>query len=449
MIRNHPIRVFIVEDDPVYQRLVKYVVEMDTDYEAHVFSTGKACLENLDLNPDIISLDYGLPDMTGNEVLQKIHAFNPQIGIIILSGQEDIRTAVQLLRSGVFDYILKDTETKERLRTALTNLKNQIELRREVASLKAELVEKYDFSKQLIGQSAAMLAVYPLIEKAIKSNINVSIQGESGTGKEIVAKSIHHHSSRRNGPFVAINMSAIPKELLESELFGHEKGAFTGAIALKKGQFELSNKGTLFLDEIAELDKSMQAKLLRALQEKEFFRVGGEKSVTFDARIIVATHKNLAEEVNIGHFREDLYYRLLGLNIILPPLRARGNDILVLAKHFLSVFAQQQRLPVLELSPSAKNKLLAYTYPGNVRELMSVIELASVLADGPRVEAENIQFSNFAKTDAFFEPNLTMEDYKMKIIAHYLKQYNDNIKQVADELNIGKSTIYRLLKPPQ
>ena len=449
MTQNHPMRVFIVEDDPVYQRLVKYVVEMDADYETYVFSSGKECLENLDLKPDIISLDYGLPDMTGEEVLQKIHAFDPEIGIIILSGQENIRTAIQLLRSGVFDYILKDTETKERLRNALANLKNQIELRREVASLKAELVGKYDFSKQLIGQSAAMLAVYPLIEKAIKSNINVSIQGESGTGKEIVAKSIHHHSSRRNGPFVAINMSAIPRELLESELFGHEKGAFTGAIALKKGQFELSNKGTLFLDEIADLDKSIQSKLLRALQEKEFFRVGGEKAVIYDARIIVATHKNLAEEVKSGHFREDLYYRLLGLNIILPPLRVRGNDILVLAKHFLTFFAQQQGVPKLDLAPGAKNKLLTYTYPGNVRELMSVIELASVLADGPRVEADNIQFSSLAKSDDFFEPDLTLEDYKMKIIAHYLKLYHDNITLVAQQLNIGKSTIYRLLKPTQ
>jgi two-component system, NtrC family, response regulator AtoC len=446
MAKNQTIRVFIVEDDPVYQRLVKYIVELDSDHEVHIFSSGKECLASLTLNPDIVSLDYSLPDISGETVLQQIRAYNPDIGVIILSGQKDLATAVKLLKAGAFDYIMKDEETKDRLMNAVSHLKEKIGLQREVATLKAELVEKYDFSKQLIGQSDGMLKVGHLIEKAVNSNINISIQGESGTGKEVVAKLIHHKSSRQSGPFVALNMSAIPKELLESELFGHEKGAFTGALSRKKGQFELSHGGTLFLDEIAELDLSLQSKLLRALQEREFIRVGGEKNIPFDARLIVATHKNLIDEVQQGKFREDLYYRLLGLNIKLPPLRERGNDILLLAQRFLTDFGKQQGKKSLELSKAAKNKLLGHRYPGNVRELMAVVELACVLSSGKSIEEEDIQFSSMAKEQGFYDQDMTLEDYKDKIISYYLHQYNDNVPEVANKLNIGKSTIYRLLQ---
>lgn len=446
MARDDSFRIFVVEDDPVYQRFVTYMVEMDAGHEVHVFATGEDCLSNLSLKPDIVSLDYSLPDMTGEAVLQKIKSFNPEISVIILSGQQDIGTAVKLLREGAFDYIIKDAETKERFQNVLVNIKKQIRLKREVDTLKAELVEKYDFSKHLIGQSQPMLHIHQLIEKAAKSNIIVSIQGESGTGKEVVAKRIHHYSPRQKGPFIALNMSAIPRELLESELFGHEKGAFTGALARKKGQFELSNGGTLFLDEIADLDISMQAKLLRALQEREFIRVGGENPIPFDARLIVATHKNLAEEVQKGHFREDLYYRLLGLSIKLPPLRERGNDILLFAKIFLSNFAKQHGTPPLELSKEAKNKLLAYPFPGNVRELMAVIELASVMAECNVITAEDIQFNSIPKAVEFLHQECTLEEYKDQIIRFYLQKYDDNIQLVSEKLNIGKSTIYRLLQ---
>lgn len=446
MTKDQSIRVFIVEDDPVYQRLVKYVVEMDSDLEVYVFSTGRECLENLGVKPDIVSLDYSLPDMNGEEVLRQIKAFDQDIAVVILSGQKDISTAVKLLRSGAFDYIIKDEETKERLHNALSHIKKEIRLKREVDTLKAELTEKYDFSKHLIGQSQSMVQVHSLVEKAVKSNINVSIQGESGTGKEVVAKIIHHNSSRRKGLFVALNMSAIPKELVESELFGYEKGAFTGALARKKGQFELSNGGTLFLDEIADIHISTQAKLLRALQEREFIRVGGESPIPFDARLIVATHKNLAEEVRNGTFREDLYYRLLGLSIKLPALRERGNDILLLAKHFLANYAKQTGTAPLELSKDAKNKLLSYHFPGNVRELMAMMELASVMSESRYIEADDIQFNNFSKDPEFFHQEMTMDAYKEQIIQYYLSKHGDNVQLVADKLNIGKSTIYRFLQ---
>ncbi|MBL7827951.1 MAG: sigma-54-dependent Fis family transcriptional regulator [Saprospiraceae bacterium] len=446
MSKDQWIRIFVVEDDPVYQRVVKYLMERDPEHEVHVFSSGQACLDQLSLRPHIISLDYTLPDMTGEEVLSRIKSFDADIGVVILSGQQDIGTAVQLLRKGAFDYITKDKETQDRLQNTIHHLKKQISLEREVRNLKAELVEKYDFGKFLIGQSKPMLEVFRLISKAVRSEITVSIQGESGTGKEVVAKSIHHNSSRQKGPFVALNMSAIPKDLIESELFGFEKGAFTGALARKKGQFELSDGGTLFLDEIAEIDVSLQAKLLRAIQERQFLRIGSESPVSFDARLIVATHKNLAEEVRAGRFREDLYYRLLGLSIKLPPLCERGNDILLLANHFLRQSPQAKGVPVRELSKEAKNKLLSYHYPGNVRELMATIELASVMAEGKFIEPDDITFSNLISAHEFLNDEMTMEAYKNNIIRYYLKKYEGNVQAVAQHLDIGKSTVYRFLQ---
>jgi len=391
-------RIFVVEDDPMYQRMIKYAMEMNPDHEVHVFATGRDCLQQLHLQPDIISLDYTLPDMSGEEVLQAIKAFNQEILVLILSGQQDISTAVQLLRQGAYDYITKDEETKDRLLNSLNQLKKQLHLEKEVAHLKSQLNTKYEFSNSIIGNSKAMQRVFQLLEKAVKTNITISVTGETGTGKEVVANAIHYNSSRKKGPFVAVNMSAIPKELLESELFGYEKGAFTGANTRKKGQFELANKGTLFLDEIAEMDMNIQAKLLRAIQEREVMRVGGDQAIKFDARIVTATHKDLAEEVRLGNFREDLYYRLLGLKIELPPLRDRGNDIIILAQHFLNAFAKQNQLGTMALGKSAKTTLLGYSFPGNVRELKAIVELAAVMANGEYIEADDIQFNSIRKS---------------------------------------------------
>ena len=444
--KDNTTRIFVVEDDPMYQRMVKYVMELNPDHEVHLFTTGQECLQQLTRQPDIVSLDFTLPDMTGEEVLRKIKAFNQDIGVIILSGQQDISTAVKLLKEGAYDYITKDNETKERLLNSLNHIKNHIRLRAEVDTLKEQLKEKYEFGSQITGNSKPMQQVFLLMEKAVKTNITVSITGETGTGKEVVAKSIHYNSPRRKGAFVAVNMSAIPKELVESELFGYEKGAFTGAMARKKGQFELADGGTLFLDEIAEMDMNMQAKLLRALQEREIMRVGGEKPIPYDARIVIATHKNLAEEVRKGNFREDLYYRLLGLSIQLPPLRERGNDILLLALAFLANFVKQNGMGKLEISKEAKNKLFEYSYPGNVRELKAVMELAGVMASDGVVKAEDIQFNSVRRESTFLTEELTLEEYKNRIINHFLEKYDNDVLLVADKLNIGKSTIYRMLK---
>ena len=441
-----PTCIFVVEDDPMYQRMVKYVMELNPDHQVHVFATGQECIQSLHLNPSIVSLDYSLPDMTGEEVLKKIKDFNSDISVLILSSQQDVSTAVKLLREGAYDYITKDSETNDRLLHTINRVKQQNKLKAEVSSLKEELQVSYKVDKSIIGDSKPMQNVFSLLEKAVKTNITISITGETGTGKEVVAKSIHYNSSRKKEPFVAVNMSAIPKELLESELFGHEKGAFTGANTRKRGMFEIADKGTLFLDEIGEMDINLQAKLLRALQEREIHRVGAEKPIPFDARVIVATHRNLQDEVSEGNFREDLYYRLLGLPIELPPLRDRGNDIILLANFFLKSFIKKNDLPQLKISKEAKNKLLSYSFPGNVRELKAIIDLAAVLTNEDEITDNDIRFNSPKKGANFLANEMTIEQYKKIIVTHFLEKYNDDIDKVAEKLDIGKSTIYRMLK---
>jgi two-component system, NtrC family, response regulator AtoC len=258
-----------------------------------------------------------------------------------------------------------------------------------------------------------------------------------------VAKAVHYASARRKKPFVAVNMAAIPKDLLESELFGYEKGAFTGALARKTGKFEEADGGTLFLDEISEMDVLIQSKLLRALQEREVTRIGGKELIKFDIRVITATHKDLVEEVRKGMFREDLYFRLLGLPIHLPPLRERENDILVLAKHFSDTFCQENKLKKLSFSEEVKEKLMSYSYPGNVRELKAVIEVAVVMAEGDNLLPGDITFASLNSEGFCIEEKMTLADYDARIVKSYLDRYHD-IAVVAQKLDIGKSTIYRM-----
>ena len=285
-----------------------------------------------------------------------------------------------------------------------------------------------------------------MLEKASRTNINVSVTGETGTGKEVISKAIHYNSDRKKKPFVAVNMAAIPRELIESELFGYEKGAFTGAMARKTGKFEEANKGTLFLDEIAELDLSLQSKILRVLQEREVTRVGGNERIPLDVRLIVATHKNLLEEVKKGNFREDLFYRIMGLPIDLPPLRERGNDILLLAKHFLEDFCKSNKMDAITISQEAKDKLMKYNYPGNVRELKAIIDLSAVMCDGRQICDADIYFASVTMGDSFTNEEKTMKEYTIDIIKHFLKKYDNNIVKAAEKLDIGKSTIYKMIQ---
>ena len=440
------VKIFLIEDDKWFGETLKHHLSLNPDYEVFLFETGKECMHHLHLKPHIISMDFGLPDITGDILLKKIHSVNKDIPVIIISGQEEIGVAVQLLKEGARDYIMKDDTTRDKLWNSILKIRENLELKQEVEELKEKLEQKFDFEKNIIGQSDSLKKVFLLMEKAIRSSINVSITGETGTGKEVVAKTIHYNSDRKKKRFVAINMAAIPPELAESELFGHEKGAFTGAQNRKIGKFEEASGGTIFLDEIAEMDPNLQSKILRVLQEREVIRVGGNERIKVDVRLITATHKQLPDEVKNGHFRQDLFYRIMGLPIELPPLRERGNDILILAKHFVSEYTKENKLKPIVLSNASKAKLLKYNYPGNIRELKAAIELACVMSDGTEITENDIQFTSIVENSMISAEEKTLKEYTNEIILFFLKKYNQDVLKVAQRLDVGKSTIYNLLQ---
>ena len=438
--------IFIVEDDPWYSQILQYHLSLNPDYEVTLFSSGQECLSKMSLKPDLITLDFLLPDLRGDKIYKKIREVNPNVPVIMISSQEDIAVAVKLLKMGVSDYIIKDEATKDLLWNSIIRIRETQNLKKEVAYLKEELGQKYSFENTIIGKSDSIKRIYGMMGKAIKTNINISITGETGTGKELVAKAIHYNSSRNKKNFIAVNMAAIPFELIESDLFGHERGAFTGAIKQKIGKFEEANGGTLFLDEIAELNLSIQAKLLRVLQEREFVRVGGNKNIKLDVRLIIATHKDLAEEVRKGTFREDLFLRVMGLPIKLPPLRERSEDILILAKYFVDDFAKENNMGIIHFAQEAKTKLLHYYFPGNVRELKAIIDLAAVLCENNKITANDITFTTSKNKEVFMNEQKTLKQYTREIIKYYLKKNNNDVIAAAKDLDIGKSTIYKMLK---
>jgi two-component system, NtrC family, response regulator AtoC len=443
---DKPFKIFVVEDSEWYNKLLVYTLSLNPDYEIKSFFNGNDFLNCLHESPDIITLDYRLPDMTGLELLDKIRQGNSEAQVILISEQSDINMVVTLLKMGVVDYITKSDDIRERLLNTVKNIRDGIGMKREITTLRKEIQKKYNFNKSIIGESPAIKVIYERIEKALGTNITVIISGETGTGKELVAKAIHYNSHRKDKSLVAVNVAAIPSELIESELFGHEKGSFTGASIRRIGKFEEADGGTLFLDEIGEMEISLQVKLLRVLQEKEIVRIGSNTPVKTDCRIIVATNKNLKEEVRKGKFREDLYYRLLGLPIELPPLRERGNDILILAHHFIEIFCTENNIPLKKLSEKSKMKLLSYSFPGNIRELKSVIELAVTLSDEGEIEPADIILDAGESVSYTSEDQLTMKEYELKIIKATLKKHNMDIKTAAGKLDIGVSTIYRILK---
>ncbi len=445
-MNDKPFTIYVVEDNEWFNKLLVHILSLNPDYHIKTFLNAKEFLKCLDDAPHVVTLDYMLPEMDGKEVLSKIKAHNPDIEVIIVSEQKNIDTAVDLLKHGAYDYIVKEKDIRERLLSALKNIQKNAHLKNRIQHLEKEVQKKYDFQKSIIGNSPALLKTLELVKKAVATNITVTISGETGTGKEIIAKAIHYNSPRKNKLFVPVNIAAIPADLIESELFGHEKGAFTGAAARRIGKFEEANGGTLFLDEIGEMDLSVQAKLLRALQEKEITRIGNNTPIKVDCRIIVATHRNLNTEIKDGKFREDLYYRLFGLPIELAPLRERGKDIILLAGYFLDLFCAENKLKEKPVSLEAQKKLLAYDFPGNVRELKSMIELAMVMSTGNEIGAEDIVCgSPHVIGDADGEEH-TLREYELKILKKYLKKYDNDIKIVAKKLGIGQSTIYRMLK---
>ena len=384
-------RLFVVDDDKHYARLLSYRLDKPKDHEVHVFHSGEDALDALDkLRPDAVFLDIMMPGLGGMETLRRLQLFEPDLPVVMISAQGTADVAVEAMKGGATDYITKGQDDLVKLDVVVDRLKDKVKLAREVEQLRAEVAQKYGMD-EIVGDSPAMERVYQLVQKTLRGNLTVAIEGESGTGKELVARAIHFNSDPppgepEVGPFVVVNCAAIPAELMESEFFGHEKGSFTGAHARHIGKFEQADGGTLFLDEVGELDLGLQAKLLRALQNREVTRVGGSGTIKFECRVISATNKSVLDMVRAGTFREDLYYRLFQFPIALPPLRERGNDVLLLAQGFLEGYiAKHSQFKGKRLSGEAVRALLDYRWPGNVRELKSTVERAILISDAEEI----------------------------------------------------------------
>ena len=378
----------VVDDEFSVRESLKIVLK--DNFKLSFASNGEEALQHFDESPHhLILLDIIMPKIDGIEVLKKIRKIDPAIPVIMLTATKTIKSAVEAMKLGATDYITKPFDVDEIFLLIKRALEKQ-ELDREIKSLRWEVKKKFGFNNILVGKSPTMNEVYSKIEQIADTKTTVLITGESGTGKELVAKALHYNSSRRHKPFIAINCAAIPETLIESELFGHERGAFTDARTRRLGQFEMANSGTLFLDEIADLSPATQAKLLRVIQEKEFLRLGGTQTVRVDIRLISATNKNLEKAVKEKFFREDLYYRINVVSIYLPPLRKRKEDIIPLFNHFLSKKSEEENKEPKVFSKEAIEGLLKHSWPGNIRELENVIEQVVTLTQGQVIQYENL-----------------------------------------------------------
>jgi len=441
--------IWLIGPDSHYTMRLCHRLSLNPDYLVRRFTTIALALTHratATAAPNALVLDSDGQEGLPQRLLRKLRERLPAARFFVLADAPDPDAEADLLSQGISQYLVKDLQSPERLWQALADA-------RQPAAPVAPTAPEVP-AGMLLGQHASMQQVRELITKAARTNITVSVSGETGTGKELVAQAIHAQSARAGQPFVAINMAAIPRELLESELFGHEKGAFTGATTRRIGRFEEATGGTLFLDEIADLELVLQAKLLRVLQERAVTRVGGTQPVPFDVRLVVATHRELAAEVAAGRFREDLYYRLLGLPIELPPLRQRGQDILLLAEAFACTFGKLNKLPARPFSAEARQRLLGYHFPGNVRELKAVVELAAVLADGAQIEAQDIPFRTApAPAEAPAVPAgstklvfPSLREQTLAIMQDSLTLMNGDVVAAASRLRVGRSTLYRLIQ---
>lgn len=417
--------------------------------EGHLMFTaedGKEALEILEKNDiDLVISDLRMPHINGDELLAFIKRDYPGVKVIILTGHGTVENAVEAMRNGAYDFLIKPLNL-EKLGLIVKRALSQRQLEIDNRLLKKKLNV---FSKQMIGKSDKMIKISNLIEQVAPSKTSVLILGENGVGKEVIANLIHDFSNRKSNPFIKVHCAALSENLLESELFGHEKGAFTGAIKEKKGRFELANKGTIFLDEIGEISPNIQVKLLRVIQEKSFERVGGEKTINVDVRIIAATNRNLKKEVEEGRFREDLYYRLNVVQITVPPLRERKEDILLMMSSFIQNFSEENDKNIKEITKKAKTALYNYNWPGNVRELKNVLEAAVVLSkDGvidindlpPYLKNEDEQ-GNFLK----IKMPATMDEIEKEAIISTLALANGNKSKTAEMLNMNRKTLYAKL----
>ncbi|MBI5645422.1 MAG: sigma-54-dependent Fis family transcriptional regulator [Ignavibacteriae bacterium] len=455
-LQDHP--VFLVDDERQNLVLLRMWVEKLWKLPVREFDDPQACLDNLAQEPCLILLDIMMPKIDGIEILKRVKAEYPHIPVVMLSAQNSVQVAIDAIHYGAYDYLEKPVD-RERLEVVTRNAIREFELAMKVRQMQQRLAENAVFPS-IVSIDRRMQEVFRLVRKSANSLVSILIEGESGTGKDLIATALHQIGNRSDKPFVVVNCAAIPSELLESELFGHEKGAFTGADTQKIGKFEAAHGGTLFLDEIGTMEYKLQAKVLRAIQQKEFSRVGGLNSLRVDVRIISATNSDLKSMVKDGTFREDLYYRLATFPISIPPLRERKDDIVLLAEHFLEKSIDRQQKDVRGFSKEAILAMTRYPWPGNVRELQSVVERSILLTEDPVITLDclPIEISAYGDdgvsaqlTDTMFKmtsPNdlLPFESFKKSIIRKAFELCEGNISEVAQRLSISRTTVYRLLE---
>ncbi len=444
---THPVQasILVVDDDIGVRE--SFVAVLAKDYNLLFATQGPEALRLLstqDIN--LVLLDIRMPGMDGIEVLRRIKDLNEQIDVIVVTAVKSLKTAVEAIKLGAYDYITKPFDIHEILALIKRVVEKQ-ELLKEVLYLRSEVAE-HRF-ENLVGRNARMQEIYTLITRIADNNATVLLSGESGTGKEVLARAIHQQSNRSHRPFVAINCAAIPSELLESELFGHEKGSFTGAIATKVGKFEMATGGSLFLDEVGSMRLDLQAKILRALQEREVERVGGTRTIKIDVRVIAATNRDLKKAVEEGTFREDLYYRLNVVPITLPDLKDRQEDIPLLANHFVQKFTQESNSNIREISKEAMGILLSYPWPGNVRELENVIERAVTLGRGPAIQPGDLPphlAGGAGPVEKALAQEATLEDLERDYIRAVLRRTKGHQIRAAAILGIDRRTLYRKIR---
>jgi DNA-binding NtrC family response regulator len=448
--------ILIIDDEEVLQDILEVLVRKD-GHKPFIAGSGEEGLAVLEREVvDLVLLDLMLPGMNGMEVLRKIRQRDPDQVVVMITAFSSIESAIQAMREGAFHYIPKPFKNEEVLLTIRKGLE-QRRLTVENRSLKEQLRQRYGFDN-IIGKSKPMQQVYELIQLAAPARSNILVLGESGTGKELVAKAVHHHSRRADGPFVTVNSGSMPADLLESNLFGHMRGAFTGAVASKKGLFEMADGGSIFFDEIGNIPLDTQSKLLRVIQEREFMRLGGLETIRVDVRIIAATNADLEAAVQQGAFREDLFYRLNVITVTLPPLRKRTEDIPLLAQHFLAQYARENEKAIRDISPRAMELLLDYHWPGNVRELENAIERGVVLSSGEVLTEDLLPGSvrqRGESTAGLLPPTLppngisfkdAVSQYERQIIIRALQSSGGVQKKAAELLQVKPTTLHEMMK---
>jgi two-component system nitrogen regulation response regulator NtrX len=435
--------VLIVDDEGSIRESLSEIFK-DEGYYVLTSSSGEEAIETVkEQSPDLIFLDIWLSGIDGIQTLEEIKGLKPDLPIIMISGHGNIELAVKATRIGAYDFLEKPLSLERVLLAAKRALEKQA-LETEYKALKQDLTKKF----RLIGSSQKMTVLKEQIDMAAQSNSRVLITGESGSGKELVARFLHENSKRAGKPFIEVNCAAIPQELIESELFGHEKGSFTGAFERKKGKFELADEGTLFLDEVGDMSLSAQSKVLRVIETQEFQRVGGSRNIKVDVRIIVATNKDLREEMKKGNFREDLLYRLDVIPIIVPPLRERKDDIPSLVEYFLEYFSSEYGQKLKKITPEAIKMLETYDWPGNIRELRNVIERLVIMTPSDTINARNLVVAEPTKEDYFAFTTLreARDAFEKTFITKKLEENNWNISKTAEILQIERSNLHKKIK---